>query len=114
MIFARTHSRGAIGIQEGSLITIEAYTAVGLPQIVIIELSETPFKESNDRVKAALSNVSAEHAIVHPASRLKLSDVFSEKSIENNCLRRSQPTIYRATGQRQENACQQAPNSNTR
>ena len=39
MIFARTHSRGAISIQ-GSLITIEAYTAAGLPQIVIIELRE--------------------------------------------------------------------------
>ena len=53
MISARTHSRGAIGIQ-GSLITIEAYTAARLPKIVIIEVRETPFEESNDRVKTAL------------------------------------------------------------
>ena len=53
MIFPRTYSRGAIGIQA-SLITIEAYTAAGLKQIVIIELRETPFKESNDQGKTAL------------------------------------------------------------
>ncbi len=53
MTFARTYSRAAVGI-DAPLITIEADTTAGLPQIIIVGLPETAVKESKDRVKTAI------------------------------------------------------------
>ena len=55
MTFARTYSRAAVGI-DAPLITIEADTTAGLPQIIIVGLPETAVKESKDRVKTAIIN----------------------------------------------------------
>lgn len=55
MIYAITYSRAAVGIQA-PLITLEADTTSGLPQIIIVGLPETAVKESKDRVKTAIIN----------------------------------------------------------
>jgi magnesium chelatase family protein len=55
MTYAITYSRAAVGIQA-PLITVEADTTSGLPQIIIVGLPETAVKESKDRVKTAIIN----------------------------------------------------------
>ena len=52
MPVARTHTRAQIGIQAPG-VTVEAYAAQGLPQIVIVGLPETAVRESKDRVRAS-------------------------------------------------------------
>jgi magnesium chelatase family protein len=81
MTYAITYSRAAVGIQ-GPLITVEADTTSGLPQITIVGLPETAVKESKDRVKTAIIN--AGYALPNKRLTVNLSPADLPKSSSND------------------------------
>ncbi|MBQ7786322.1 MAG: YifB family Mg chelatase-like AAA ATPase [Clostridia bacterium] len=67
-MLASVHSMGLTGI-EGYLVTVEAYSADGMPMFEIVGLPDAAVKESRERVRAAMASC----GLVFPVSRLTIN-----------------------------------------
>ena len=67
-MLASIHSMGLTGI-EGYLMTVEAYSADGMPMFELVGLPDAAVKESRERVRAAMASCQ----MLFPVARLTLN-----------------------------------------
>ena len=76
-MLASVHSMGLTGI-EGYLVTVEAYSADGMPMFEIVGLPDAAVKESRERVRAAMASCSLSFPVARLTINLAPADVKKE------------------------------------
>ena len=76
-MLASVHSMGLTGI-EGYLVTVEAYSADGMPMFEIVGLPDAAVKESRERVRAAMASCGLAFPVARLTINLAPADVKKE------------------------------------
>ena len=76
-MLASVSSLGLTGI-EGYLVTVEAFTAEGMPMFELVGLPDAAVKESRERVRAAMASCRLSFPIARMTINLSPADVRKE------------------------------------